>query len=238
MPDCGGELQFPAGQIETACESRWPSGARHTYPRAGAWSPTGAALFLAASPLIIWGAPLTAVAVGKFFTKRGYTKVKELDWHDDWVDGDLKITALPAIHFSGRSIFDHNKTLWAGYSISSKENNVFFSGDTGYSDVFKEIGEKYGPFDHALIAIGAYQPARLMHSVHITPEQAIQVAKDIRAKTIVGMHWGTVQLSDDPPFEPPGRFLEAGTQAGYAKDDLWLLKIGETRRLNSKSYNS
>lgn len=169
--------------------------------------------------------------LGKIFKKLGFKHICELDWHEAWSDEGLNITALPAIHFSQRKLFDRNESLWAGFEIKFENKNLFFSGDTAYSELFKEVGEEYGPFSHAMIGIGAYLPANLMRSVHVTPEEAVQIGQDIQAKRLVGMHWGTLQLTDEPIFEPAQRFVEAGSKMGYNDEDLWILNIGETRLL-------
>jgi len=178
---------------------------------------------------------IVPLGLGEFFTSRGYEKVEELNWHDKWEGYGLKITGLPAIHFSRRNLFDLNRTLWLSFGIFGNGKSIYFSGDTAHGPVFKEIGENYGPFDHAIIAIAAYEPKFLMKKVHVTPEDAIKLAKDINAKKVIGMHWGTVILTDEPVFEPPVRFMEAGVQAGYDEENLWLMKIGETRGIKGSS---
>jgi N-acyl-phosphatidylethanolamine-hydrolysing phospholipase D len=167
--------------------------------------------------------------LGAFFSKRGFSDVRELAWGDRAVAGPLAVTALPAIHFSSRTPFDRNATLWASYSIVSPSLRVFFAGDTGYGPVHRETGRDHGPFDLALLPIGAYEPESIMRPVHCDPEEAVRLGADIRAKTLVAMHWGTVRLTDEPPFEPPRRFLAAGRAAGFYEKDLWVMKIGETR---------
>jgi len=97
--------------------------------------------------------------------------------------------------------------------------------------VFKQIGERHGPFDTALLGIGGYAPETIMHASHATPEQAVQIGRDIGARRLVGMHWGTVILTEEPPFEPPLRFIASGRAHGYADQDLWVMKIGESRLL-------
>jgi len=172
---------------------------------------------------------IVPLALGDFFRDRGYTRVVELDWHGSTKVGDVTVTALPAIHFSRRGPFDMRKTLWAGYGLEANGRRVFFSGDTGYGPVFADIGRRYPPFDLALIAIGAYVPRVIMRPHHVDPEEAVQLGRDIRARTLVGMHWGTIVLSEEPVLEPPIRFRAAGEAAGYAARDLWVMKIGEAR---------
>lgn len=175
------------------------------------------------------------LGLGRFFDRRGYSNVVEQDWWDSWVDEGLTITTLPAVHFSGRGLFDRNKTLWASFAFRSESEAIWFSGDTATGEVFREIGEREGPFDLALVAIGAYEPRSIMRSIHASPEEAIQIARDIRAKQAIGMHWGTIRLTPENAFEPPVRFKRAARQQGYGADNANTLKIGETFELSHKS---
>jgi N-acyl-phosphatidylethanolamine-hydrolysing phospholipase D len=176
---------------------------------------------------------ITPLNLGKFFTQHGYQNVYEFDWHEQRQIDNLTITALPAIHFSKRGLFDRNKALWANFAIKTKQLNIFFGCDTGYGSIYKELGIRYPAFNYAFLDIGAYAPRSIMQSIHINPEEAVQIGLDIKAKTLIAMHWGTIQLAEEPPLEPPQRFRTAGLQAGYSEKNLWVLKIGETRELNS-----
>jgi L-ascorbate metabolism protein UlaG (beta-lactamase superfamily) len=169
-------------------------------------------------------------ALGDFFRDRGWANVVELDWHGATMVGGVTVTALPAVHFSRRGPFDLRKTLWASYALAASGRSIYFSGDTGYGLVFAdEIGRRYPPFDLALIAIGAYEPRIIMETHHVNPEEAVQLGRDIGARTLVGMHWGTIALTEEPFLEPPIRFRAAGRAAGYIDEALWVLKIGESR---------
>ncbi len=172
-----------------------------------------------------------------FFTERGYSKVDELDWGESITIGNVEITSLPSVHDSARSTDDHNKTLWSSWAIESPEKRLIFIGDTGYSEtIYNSIGERYGSFDYAVLPIGAYEPRELMWMSHITPEEAVSIGSDIRAKTLIASHWGTVSsLSDEPPWEPPKRFKKAGLDNGFAEKNLWVMKVGETRPLSQEA---
>lgn len=172
-----------------------------------------------------------------FFHERGFPNVVELDWHQSHKIKGVTVTALPVVHWSRRSGFDTNRTLWAGFQLRSDDHNLFFGGDSGYASVFKEIGEQYGPFDTALLGIGAYEPRAMMKASHANPEEAVQMGRDLRASRVVGMHWGTVLLTVEPPFEPPERFRKAGANQGYAPEDVWIMSIGETRPLRGWPSN-
>jgi L-ascorbate metabolism protein UlaG (beta-lactamase superfamily) len=166
-----------------------------------------------------------------YFRERGYRHVKELDWYQAQTSLGLEITALPAIHFSKRTLFDRNRTLWTGYAIQGRARRVYFAGDTAYGSVFQTLRQSLAPFDLGLLPIGAYEPRALMQGSHVTPEEAVQIAQELRVARIVGMHWGTIRLTDEPPFEPPGRFRAAAATAGYGEDAAWVMRIGETREL-------
>ncbi len=177
---------------------------------------------------------ITAVVplrLGGYFRERGYGRVVELDWHQSVRLGRVTITALPAIHFSRRGLFDGDETLWAGFALSGGNRKIYFSGDTGYGPVFKELGGYYGPFDLGLVTIGAYQPREIMHASHVTPEEAVKIGRDLGLKAMAGMHWGTVLLAEEPRFEPGPRFVEAALEGGYAPRDVWLMAIGQTKPL-------
>ncbi|APA83947.1 MBL fold metallo-hydrolase [Francisella tularensis] len=171
------------------------------------------------------------VGLSNFFIKRGFKNVTEMNWWQEININDITIGCLPCVHFSGRGLFDRNKTLWASFSIKDKNKKIWFSGDTAYGDVFKEIGKKEEYFDLALIGIGAYEPRDFMCSVHATPEEAIQIAKDIKATKTIGMHWGTIRLTPEPFFEPPKRFKQAAINQKYGEENALILKIGETIKI-------
>ena len=165
------------------------------------------------------------------FLDCGYSKVYELDWWKEKSLDGLNIAALPAVHDSGRGLTDKDETLWASWAIISGKNKYYFGGDTGYSPVFKEIGGTYGPFNLAIVPIGAYEPRKLMWMSHVTPEEAVEIGKDIKAKVLVGGHWGTIELSDEDHWEPPVRFMLAGASSGMTEKNIWVMKVGETRIL-------
>jgi len=171
------------------------------------------------------------LGVGRFFRRRGYRSVTELDWHGRAVVDGLTVTAVPAIHRSARTLVDRNRTLWAGFILESARRRIYFGGDTGYGAVFKETGRRYGPFDLAMLGIGCYAPRAAMHMNHANPEEAIQIARDLGATHVIGMHWGAIVMTTEPPFEPPVRFRAAAAHAGFAPEAAWLMRVGETRLL-------
>lgn len=174
---------------------------------------------------------IVPLKMGAFFRKLGYKNINELDWHESMKLEDLTFRALPAVHHSGRGLGDQDKVLWASWLITSDENELYFAGDTAYSEtIFKEIGNLYGPINWALLPIGAYEPVEVLRSNHLNPRDAVNVGVDVKATNVVAMHWGTFNLSDEAPDEPPRLFLKAGENTPNAPK-LWVLKIGESLAL-------
>jgi N-acyl-phosphatidylethanolamine-hydrolysing phospholipase D len=171
---------------------------------------------------------LLPLKLGKYFKK--YKDVNEMDWYEEIkINDHLKITFLPAVHWSKRSLTDTNKTLWGNFLIQYKNIKILFACDTGYGNIYKEIGEKYGPIDITMINIGAYdfRPMFDKSIYHTTPEEALNVAQDLKSKKVLGMHWGTFVLSLEPVMEPLIRFKENAQKFGFKKEDAITFKIGE-----------
>ncbi len=176
--------------------------------------------------------------LGKYFTRNGYKDVNEMDWYDEIkVNENLKITFLPAVHWSKRSLTDTNKTLWGNFLIEYDSKKIFFACDTGVGDIYKELGKKYGPIDISFINIGAYNfypmmPIKDKSSFHTNPEEALSIGRDLKSKKIIGMHWGTFVLSLEPIMEPMTRFKDNANKYGFNKNDAILFKIGQIDRLD------
>ena len=168
----------------------------------------------------------------KFFSERGYIHIHEMDWHESTSVYNLKMTALPMVHYSNRGIRDKNKSLWCSWVIKTSSGRYFFAGDTAYSPtIFKKIGMDMKSFDLSLIPIGTYGNRKYGINNHLNPEEAVKVGIELNSRVIVGSHWGTIDLSEEPPFEPPKLFKKAVRKAGLTDDRIWIMKIGETRVL-------
>jgi len=128
---------------------------------------------------------------------------------------------------SYRSLGDRNKTLWASYVVSAGGKKVYFSGDTGYCDVFKETGVHFKGFDLALIPIGAYEPRWFMKPQHVDPQDAVQMHVDLQAKKSIGMHWGTFVLSDEAIDEPPKAIAETLKARSLHPDEFITVPHGQ-----------
>lgn len=179
------------------------------------------------------GAPLFLVPLGlkAWFVGLDIHNVVELDWWDSHELGDFTWHAVPVQHFSARTAFDRNRTLWAGWVMEAPGFRFFFMGDSGYSRDFRDIGERFGSFDLAALAIGAYEPRWFMSVAHVNPEESVRVFQDINARYAVGMHWGTFKLTDEPMDEPPRRLAKAREAAGIAAERFFVMQHGETRAL-------
>ena len=180
---------------------------------------------------------LLPLKLGKYFNKNGYGDVNEMDWYDKiLINKNLKITFLPAVHWSKRSLTDTNKTLWGNFLIEYNGIKLLFGCDTGVGKVYKDIGNKYGPIDLTFINIGAYNfypimPYKDKSVYHTNPEEALDVAKNLNSKKVIGMHWGTFVLSLEPIMEPPVRFKASAEKYGFKKEDVIIYRIGEFRSL-------
>ena len=176
----------------------------------------------------------TALKLGKYFTKHHFKNVQELDWYQEVKFNDLKITFLPAVHWSKRSLTDTNKTLWGSFLIEYAGKKIFFACDTGYGNIYKKIGKEYGPIDLTMINIGAYdfRPMFEKSIYHTSPEEALQAAQDLKSKKVLGTHLGTFVLSLEPIMEPPKRFKDNAEKFGFKRDDALIFKIGEFKKLS------
>ncbi len=175
------------------------------------------------------------LGMGPRLLELGYD-VTEVDWHHTVMLGrsgnaPLRVTATPAVHFSGRGLFDRNRTLWCGFALEGGGRRLYFGGDSAFGPVFAEIGQRHGPFDLAILGIGAYEPRPIFRRSHATPEEAVEMARMLGARSIAGMHYGAIVLSGEPAFEPPRRLRTAARAAGYADEDIWAMRLGETRAL-------
>jgi len=188
------------------------------------------------NPDCVWVVP---TGVKQWLEKRGMKNVVELSW---WEGSEhlfqeqklqLKITAVPTQHFSGRGLFDRDNTLWAGYVVdfSRKQKpakRLYFCGDSGYNQYdFKQIGERFGGMDLSLIPVGTYVPSSFMQTVHMNPKQATAVHQDVRSKLSIGMHWKTFRLSMEPSDQPPYDLYLSMKEAGLDPHCFRILEPGQ-----------
>jgi L-ascorbate metabolism protein UlaG (beta-lactamase superfamily) len=168
------------------------------------------------------------LGVGADFERWGVDadKIVELDWWKSVNYLNLELVATPTCHFTGRKLNDRFKTLWCGWVIKSDKKSLYFSGDSGYWEGFKKIGEQYGPFDFTMIECGQYSP--YWPTIHMAPEESIQAAIDLKSKVAMPIHWGKFKLSLHSWYEPPTRFM---AKAELENLIVAIPRIGETIKL-------
>ena len=155
---------------------------------------------------------VTSLGVGSHLRHWGYdkTKITELDWNDSTtIDSVLNFTAQPARHFSGRGL-KRNQTFWSSFVLKTSTHRLFLGGDSGYDTHFKEIGEKHGPFDLAVLECGQYNP--YWKYIHTMPEETTQAAIDLKAKLLLPVHWGKFTLAPHAWHEPIERVTKKAAE--------------------------
>jgi L-ascorbate metabolism protein UlaG (beta-lactamase superfamily) len=168
----------------------------------------------------------------------GIDHVVELGWWESTVVGALRVTCVPAQHWSMRAPWDRNARLWGGFVYESAEGVAYHAGDTAFSEpVFRAIAERCPRVDWAMLPIGAYDPTWFMSAQHMGPEEAGRAWEILGARKLVAMHWGTFKLTDEPVGEPPERMRRWFEEHGRAPDDLWVLDVGETRPLDQSDQS-
>lgn len=174
---------------------------------------------------------VTALGVGAHLEYWGISpeRITELDWWEDFqLSEKIKLTATPARHFSGRGLTDRFSTLWASWVIAGPQQRLFFGADSGYFPGFKTIGEKYGPFDLAMLECGQY--SQYWPFIHMSPEETFAAANDLNAKSLMPIHWGKYKLSIHPWTEPVERLLSAAREKELT---VTTPKIGQVFNLQS-----
>jgi L-ascorbate metabolism protein UlaG (beta-lactamase superfamily) len=174
---------------------------------------------------------VTPRANGRLVRSAGIRRLEELDWWQETIAGSLRITLTPAQHFSARTPFDRNRALWGGFALATDDVRVYFAGDTAYAPFFRDIRQRIGPIDLALLPIGAYEPRWFMRTVHMNPAEAVQAHLDLEARESIGMHFGTFQLTSEG-IDAPLRALEEALRArGIPPSQFRTLAFGDSARV-------
>jgi L-ascorbate metabolism protein UlaG (beta-lactamase superfamily) len=170
-----------------------------------------------------------ALGVGAHLKRWGIPaeKITELDWWQEASFQGLKFVATPARHFSGRGLSDRMKTLWTSWVILGKHDRLFFSGDTGYFDGFKEIGDRYGPFDMTMMECGQYN--ELWPNIHMMPEETVQAQLDLKGKLLMPIHWAGFALAMHSWTDPIERVSKRARELGVP---MTTPRIGEPVQLH------
>jgi L-ascorbate metabolism protein UlaG (beta-lactamase superfamily) len=169
--------------------------------------------------------------LGEWFRRAGLPRVLEMAWWQAEEVAGIKVSFVPAEHWSRRGLFDVNRTWWGGYVLERGGLRVYHSGDTAWFDGFGLIGERCGPIDAAMLPIGAYAPRWFMRRQHMDPADAVRAFRALGAARFVAMHWGTFKLTDEDLLEPPQLLHEVWQRENMASGRLAVPAIGETLRL-------
>ncbi|BFH16552.1 membrane protein [Paenibacillus dendritiformis] len=172
--------------------------------------------------------------------RKGFPQTIELEWWKELVIGSVRVTFVPAQHWTRRTLSDMNRSHWGGYVLERVEveavetgerppakETVYFAGDSGYFRGFREIGRRFA-IDVALMPIGAYEPEWFMSRQHVTPEEALQAFEDVGAKLMIPMHYGAFKLADDTPKEALDRLEAERLRRKLDESKVKLLALGET----------
>lgn len=157
-------------------------------------------------------------------------KYQEAGWWQQFKVEGLDVFFLPAKHWSRRGLFDFNKNLWGSFLIKNDKRSIYFAGDSGYANHFKEIREITGAPDICILPVGTYKPPSLMQESHLSPQEAVEAFHELQGKILIPMHYGTYDLSDEPIGEP-ARMLQNYQQQGKIKGELKMPDVGEIVKL-------
>lgn len=173
---------------------------------------------------------VTGLGNAKLLTRAGLPLADELDWWQHVpLASDVLLTAVPAQHFSNRSLTDRNVTLWTGFVVQGPSGAAYFAGDTGFGPHYEKIFEKFGRVRVALLPIGAFKPEWFMGPIHMSPSEAVRAHQALHASTSVAIHFGTFPLADDGEREAPDKLRDAMASSGVSPDAFWILGFGEGR---------
>lgn len=172
---------------------------------------------------------LVPLGVKTYFPKKiqRTNQIVEMDWWQEYKKKDLKITFVPAQHWSKRGFFDTNKSLWGGFVIQQSDQTLFFAGDTGFGSHFNLISQKFPNIDLAMLPIGAYEPRWFMKDAHMNPEDAVEAALILKAKTAMGIHFGTFNFSDESIDDPEKDLVLVIQRKKLDPTFFWVPKNGE-----------
>jgi len=168
------------------------------------------------------------VGNGRLLRSAGIRQVEEIDWWQSASAAPLPVTLTPAQHFSARSMLDRNRALWGGFLIAAGSRRILFAGDSGYGPHFREVAARLGPFDLALLPIGAYEPRWFMKDIHMNPAEAVQAHLDLAARRSLAMHFGTFQLTPEGIDEPVRELAKALRERSVPAEQFRGAEVGES----------
>jgi L-ascorbate metabolism protein UlaG (beta-lactamase superfamily) len=177
---------------------------------------------------------VTPLGNGRLLRSAGIRRVEELDWWGRANAAPVPITVTPAQHFSARGPFDRNRSLWGGFLIEIGGQRILHAGDSGYGLHFKEIAQRLGPIDLALLPIGAYEPRWFMKDIHLNPAEAVQGHLDLAARQSIAMHFGSFQLTPEGIDEPVRELAKALGKCGVPAERFRVVEVGESVSLGGR----
>lgn len=178
---------------------------------------------------------LVPLGMKRWFAARKIDHVIEMDWWDERNELGLRIAFTPMQHWSKRTLWDTNQALWGGWMFTRENYKFLFLADTGYSQDFADIYQRYGAVDFAAIPVGHYEPRWFMKLQHANPEDSVHIMQDLHARKAVGIHWGTFDdLTDESLYDPPQALSAARNQAQVSGEQFFLMSHGEMRKLSAE----
>lgn len=173
---------------------------------------------------------LTALGNSALLAKHGIGYSQDFDWWETIEPRPhIRVTAIPAQHWSGRGLFDRGANLWCGFVIEGPSGVVYFAGDTGAGPHFSQVREKFGPPRLAILPMGAYLPRWFMQPVHLSPREALEAHRELGARVSIGCHFGTFELADEGQEQPIQELANARKELGVSEEEFWILEHGEGR---------
>jgi L-ascorbate metabolism protein UlaG (beta-lactamase superfamily) len=177
---------------------------------------------------------VTPLGNGPLVRSAGIRRVEELDWWQEARGSSVPVAVTPAQHFSARGPLDRNRALWGGFVLRPGGARIFFAGDSAYAPIFRDVRQRLGPIDLALLPIGAYEPRWFMKAVHMNPAEAVQAHLDLEASESIGMHFGTFQLTTEGIDDPLRALDEARRASRIPELEFRTIGFGESVRLNAR----
>jgi L-ascorbate metabolism protein UlaG (beta-lactamase superfamily) len=169
------------------------------------------------------------LGVGRYLERKGIGNVTEMDWWDETsISEHLQLICTPAQHFSGRGMFDRDRTLWSGFALKTSSGSIYYSGDTGYGEFFSEIAARIAPIRLSFLPIGAYKPEWFMSPIHTSPAEALKIHQEIQSPLSIAMHFGTFPLADDGMGEAESELSKALGLVSEMNGSFKVLDFGKT----------
>jgi L-ascorbate metabolism protein UlaG (beta-lactamase superfamily) len=167
------------------------------------------------------------LGVGLYLAKEGIGNITEMDWWGETeIEQGLSLICTPAQHFSGRGMFDRDRTLWSGFALKTDKGSIYYSGDTGYGDFFKEIAQRLSPIRLSFLPIGAFKPEWFMSSIHTSPDDAVRIHQILKSPQSIGMHFGTFPLADDGMNEAGETLKDVLKKEGISENEFIVPEEG------------